>query len=217
MGKKAIKARRLINNNDVFADIVNLAFALKLGAGNFTRVKPEDLEDAKVWSDYEGPDGMREQYRDVAKFWKAAGVIICLLGIENQTGIDPDMPLRVFGYEGGEYHWQLTQEGMELFPVLTIVLYFGTKRRWRKNKTLFERLNVPEELRPLLNDCRLNVIELAWLTEEEAALCTSDIKIVIDYLRQVRLNKDYVPSAELLEHVHPKFLKYITISMCNFL
>ena len=86
--------------------------------------------------------------------------------------------------------------------MLTIVLYFGTEWRWRNNKTLFERLNVPEELRPLMNDCHVNVIELAWLTEEEAALCTSDIKVVIDYLRQVRLNNDYVPSAEVLRHVY---------------
>ena len=31
--------------------------------------------------------------------------------LENQTAVDPNMPLRVLGYEGGDYRWQLTQKG----------------------------------------------------------------------------------------------------------
>ena len=37
--------------------------------------------------------------------------VICLLGLENQMAIDPDMPLHLFGYEGGDYRLQLTRKG----------------------------------------------------------------------------------------------------------
>ena len=35
------------------------------------------------------------QERDVSKFWKRGNIRICLYGLENQTAIDVDMPLRV--------------------------------------------------------------------------------------------------------------------------
>ena len=47
-GRPANVIEQQYNRNDVFADIVNLALALKLKGRNFTRVKPEDLEDATI-------------------------------------------------------------------------------------------------------------------------------------------------------------------------
>ena len=201
MGKKAILERRLEHHNDVFADIVNASIAILLKHRRFRKVRPQDLQEAKIWADYESVNDIHEEYRDLAKFWTLKKIVICLLGLENQTKIDPEMSLRTIGYEGGDYRWQLTQEGMEFYPVLTIVIYFGTERRWKKNRTLFERLKPPAALRPLLNDCHVNVVELAWLTDEEAALFKSDFRVVADYLRQVRKNKNYVPSPQVLKHV----------------
>ena len=66
--------------------------------------------------------------------------------------------------------------------IITIVLYFGTEERWTNNKTLYERLNVPDDLKQIVNDCRINVFELAWLTEEQEALFKSDFKHVVHYL-----------------------------------
>ena len=88
------------------------------------------------------------------------------------------------------------------YPVVTIVLYFGTKRRWPKNRrSLRALLNANDPLLPLVNDCRVHVIELAWLTEEQAARFVSDFRIVVDYLRQTRLNRDFVPSEQMMVHV----------------
>ena len=47
------------------------------------------------------------------------------IGFENQTASDPNMPLRVMGYDGAEYRAQLLGNSENLYPVVTLVLYFG--------------------------------------------------------------------------------------------
>ena len=111
------------------------------------------------------------------------------------------MPLRVFGYEGGDYRLQLTRKGVKRYPVLTLVLYFGTERRRPEERTLFERLRVADALRPFLNDCRMNVLEVAWLTDEETSVFTSDFWFAGDYFRQIRQNGRYVGTSQVARKV----------------
>ena len=186
MGNKDIAEKSLEWLPDIFADIVNTYFALH---GIKRVVQPHELMDTKERSVYVSRGDLRDQERDVVKLWTRGKTIICLTGLENQTEIDPYMTFRVFGYEGGDYRYQLTQKGAR-YPVITIILYFGTEERWTANRTLYERLNVPDDLKPLVNDCRINVFELAWLTEEQEALFKSDFKHVVHYLRQVRIGKE---------------------------
>ena len=186
MGNKDIAEKSLEWLPDIFADIVNAYFAIH---GIKRVVQPHELMDTKERSVYVSSGDLRDQERDVVKIWTRAEAIICLMGFENQTDIDPYMTFRVFGYEGGDYRYQLTQKGAR-YPVITIVLYFGTEERWTNNKTLYERLNVPDDLKQIVNDCRINVFELAWLTEEQEALFKSDFKHVVHYLRQVRIGKE---------------------------
>ena len=185
MSDKDITERRLESNNDVFADILNAWFTI-VGSGHVGKVEPDDLQDTAARTMYKANDELHEQERDIVKLWRSGEAVICLVGIEDQTDADANMPLRVFGYEGGDYRWQLTQKGMKPYPVMTLVLYFGTEERWTAPRTLFERLKVPDALRPFMNDCRVNVLELAWLADDEAACFKSDFRIVVDYLRQIR-------------------------------
>ena len=53
---------------------------------------------------------------------------IFLLGIENQTKYDKDMPLRVIAYDGAGYRAELLQDQKERYPVVTLVLNFGSTR-----------------------------------------------------------------------------------------
>ena len=186
MGDRDISEKALEWLPDIFADIVNAYFAIH---GIKRVVQPHELMDTKERSVYVSSGDLRDQERDVVKLWTRGETIICLTGFENQTEIDPYMTFRVFGYEGGDYRYQLTQKGAR-YPVFTIVLYFGIEERWTANRTLYERLNVPDDLKPLVNDCHINVFELAWLTEEQEALFKSDFKHVVHYLRQVRIGKE---------------------------
>ena len=186
MGDKDIAEKALEWMPDIFADIVNAYFAIQ---GIKRTVQPHELMDTKERSVYVSSGDLRDQERDVVKLWTTGEAVICLMGFENQTDVDPYMSFRVFGYEGGDYRYQLTQKGAR-YPVITIVLYLGTDERWAANKTLYERLNVPDDLKKVVNDCRVNVFELAWLSGLEEQLFKSDFKHVVHYLRQVRIGKE---------------------------
>ncbi len=77
-------------------------------------------------------------------------------------------------------------------PVLTIVLYFG-KEHWDKHLRLKELLEIPEEMDPLINDYKINVFEVAWLTDDQIKMFHSDFRIVAKFFSEKRKNPEYVP------------------------
>lgn len=194
---------------DVFADIVNVL----LFHGERV-VKEADLTEGTPRSVYKADDQMlHEQERDVAKYWNNGTIRIAFYGLENQTEPDQDMPLRLMGYDGVAYRSQLLQDEEKdengkkrkkvkpRYPVVTLVLYFGYKKPWDKPKNLLKCMNVPEPLLPFVNDYRANIFEIAYLTEEQAAMFTSDFRIVADYFIQKRKNKEYQPPDIEMKHV----------------
>ena len=123
------------------------------------------------------------------------------IGFENQTASDPNMPLRVMGYDGAEYRAQLLGNSENLYPVVTLVLYFGHDKPWNGPLSLKERLNIPKEFEPYVNDYKINLFQIAYLTHEQVELFQSDFKVVADYFVQKRENGDYIPSSQDLTHV----------------
>ena len=123
MGEKDTSERTLEEYNDVFADIVNVL----LFHGE-RRVSEDALEDVQSFSQYKADDRkLHEQERDVAKIWKNTEFRIALFGVEDQTDPDPDMPLRIMGYDGAGYRSQLLNGKKDRYPVVSLVLYFGTQ------------------------------------------------------------------------------------------
>ena len=111
------------------------------------------------------------------------------------------MPLRVMGYDGAEYRAQLLGDSENLYPVVTLVLYFGHDKPWNGPLSLKERLNIPKEFEPYINDYKINLFQIAYLTHEQVELFRSDFKVVADYFVQKRENGDYIPSSQDLTHV----------------
>ena len=66
---------------------------------------------------------------------------------------------------------------------------------------MMESMEVPRELLPYVNDYHMNLFEIAWLSDDQVSMFTSDFWIVADYFVQMRKNKDYVPSKHTIEHV----------------
>lgn len=80
---------------------------------------------------------IHEQERDVSKFWKNGEIRISVLGFENQTVQDCNMPIRVMSYDGASYKQQLLEKKLKRkYPVVTLVLYFGTDTKWTAPKRL---------------------------------------------------------------------------------
>ena len=198
MAEKDITEKNLEALNDVFADIVNVL--LFKGEQVITE---KDLEADTTKSMFKADGKIHEQERDVSKFWKNGEIRISILGIENQTAQDSDMPLRVISYDGASYKQQLLDKNQKKrYPVATLVLYFGTEEKWSKAKHLYDCFEVPEKLKPFVNDYKINVFNIAFLSPKTIAMFKSDFKIIAEYFRAKRLNQKYKGSKEKLKHAN---------------
>ena len=212
MAEKDITEKNLEALNDVFADIVNVL----LFKGEQV-INEKDLEADTTKSMFKADGKIHEQERDVSKFWKNGEIRISILGIENQTAQDSDMPLRVISYDGASYKQQLLDKKQKKrYPVATLVLYFGTEEKWSKAKHLYDCFEVPEKLKPFVNDYKINVFNIAFLSPKTIAMFKSDFKIIAEYFRTRRLNQKYKGSKEKLKHANETLKMFSALTGDNF-
>ena len=198
MNGKDITQKMLERYNDVFADIVNVLLF------NGRKIVDEDaLIDTPVDSALKLDGEIHSQYRDVAKYWKNSQINIALFGLENQTVPDKLMPMRVIGYDGAEYKKQVLEENRykKKYPVITLVLYMGYDRNWKYSNSLLDLLEVDDNLRPYVNDYKINIFEIAFLDREKINLFKSDFRMLADYLYQMRTTNSYKGDESDVKHV----------------
>ena len=157
-----------------FADVVNgVLFHGK------EVVKPEELKEAdSVIATILEQNRSHKVICDKVRRWK--GRFFSLLVLENQSYVDYRMVLRtmraeVIGYEKQrkKAYLRAMRKGEELSddeflsemlkrqrlaPVITIVLYMG-KRPWDGARSLYELLEMEEELKPFISDHKLNLYD----------------------------------------------------------
>ena len=198
MQSKDITEKMLEKYNDVFADILNV---LLFAGGDV--VDESALTDALPMSMLKIDGRVRTQERDIAKYWRKNKINVALFGLENQTVPNKLMPLRVFGYDGAEYVKQSRKENSDRakYPVITLVLYLGYEKRWNYPKRLFDVLDIDKDIRPYVNDFKINLFEIAYLEREKIDLFKSDFRILADYLYQMRKNRDYIADKTNIGHV----------------
>ena len=198
MKDKDITQKVLEKYNDVFADILNV-----LLFNGRDVVEESTLIDALPMSMLKIDGRVRSQERDIAKYWRKSKINVALFGLENQTTPNKLMPLRVLGYDGAEYVKQSRKENIDKakYPVITLVLYLGYEKEWKYPKTLFEVLDIDEDIKPYVNDFKINLFEIAYLDKEKINLFKSDFRILADYLYQMRINRDYIADETTIEHV----------------
>ena len=158
--KKDTAEKRLEACNDVFADIFdNLLF------GGQQVIVEEDIKDWPTESFTRKVDGsLRQGHRDIIKDCGKLGRYRLICGIENQTDIDNTMPERVMGYDYAAYEEQIREvceqnekagspayakrlhDGQKLAPVITAVLYYGTKEEWKCPRRLHDMLDFQEDI-----------------------------------------------------------------------
>ena len=216
MAEKDITEKMLEDHNDVFSDIMNVFLF-----GGKQVIKAESLQMAQISSAYHDQNELHQQDRDTAKFWKQENVNLSLLGIENQSTVDPDMPLRIIGYDGASYRGQLytlkNKKGQfvrnknQRYPVVSLVLYFG-KNPWNKPKKLSEAVNIPTPLAKFVNDYTINVMDVRRLSRKTVDQFSSDFKIVADYFWQLENKGEYKGNEDQITHLEEilNFFQYAT-------
>ena len=199
MQEKDITQKMLEQFNDVFSDIVNVL----LFDGKDV-VDEDSLIDTPTKSMMKIDGKVHSQDRDVAKYWQNSRINIALFGFENQTVPDKLMPLRVISYDGIEYGRQTKKRYRykTKYPVITLVLYLGYKKRWNYPINILDIVKVDDRLKPFVNDYKINLFEIAYLDDEKTALFKSDFRILVDYLHQIRTNNSYNPKDYTIKHIN---------------
>lgn len=211
---------------DVFADIINV-----LVYHGDRQVKAENLMGGPTASQYKSAFGQyHERHRDVCKQDIRGKKHYAIWGLENQTAVDRLMPVRCMLYDAAMYLWSASQiqaknkqdgneakytEGIRkdqtLWPVATIVLYFGTKA-WDGPETLWELIDIPEVLKPVIPNYHINLVQVAFLEEDVIQKFTSDFRVIAEFFRAKRLGKTqeimynnkqkWIHVAEMMEFFH---------------
>ena len=195
MGEKDLTQKILLNYKDVFADVCN-ALIFK---GKFT-ILPEDLEDANPDIPHLHPDGKaHEVLRDVVKTYKPLNIKVAILGIENQTTVDAKMVFRDYRYRALDYCRQSETDDY-IVPVITAVCFYDHTKHWTAGTSLKENLKIPKGLEDFVQDYKIQVIEVAWLSDEERAMLKSDFKLVADALHELRTTNKIHGSKQRVTH-----------------
>ena len=194
-------------NNQRFADLFNTV----LFEGN-PILKPSDLKevDTDVSSiiKFNNHADTVQRILDVVRK-TAYGIDFIIWSLENQEKIHYAMPLRhmiadslIYLKEYNEIaaknrkdgHYDTADEflsglkkGDRLHPVISICIYYG-KEDWDGPFTLVDMLIMPEYLKPLISDYKMNLIQVR--KSEELCFKNQDINNLFELIRSI-YNKDY--------------------------
>ena len=190
---------------DVEADIINV-----LIYDGKQIVKPEELRTTNIQSQYKASDDvLHEEERDILKEWTKGKDYKVFFGIENQTTKDRKMPLRVIAYDGASYRSQMLKKNQKDFcKVITLVLHFGN-RRWEGDKELQEIIKKQSGEEEWFQNYKLNVVDIAYLTEKQIKMFRSDFGIIADYFVKRRKGYKTIENHQPIKHVDEvlKFMK----------
>ena len=143
-------------------------------------MSPEELEiEDSVMVSFRSEIAGKKVICDKVRKWRGRYVSIFVL--ENQSYVDYRMVLRVMeaeviGYDnqrkemnrrnqeegikltGDEYPSGMKKE-QKLVPIITLVLYMGQDKLWDGARSLYEMLELEDELKPFVNDFKLNLFD----------------------------------------------------------
>lgn len=175
MGQKDLYESDFYEDKVRFADVFNGV----LFEGNEV-VKPEELEEIdSVQVSLQNRKTGKKVICDKIRKWK--GKYVSIMVLENQSYVDYGMVFRVMETEaigygkqrkerflakrrvkekfGSEEYLSQMKKGDKFTPIITLVLYLGKDKMWDGETSLHGMLELEEELRPYVNDFKLNLFD----------------------------------------------------------
>ena len=151
--EKDIATKQFFRVNERFADLINGT----LYEGKQV-VDAYELEEIDTELNEKIKHAQTEhRRRDCIKRCKKDGVVYALYGAEYQSTVDETMPIRIMEYDALTY-LKMHETEKKLHPIVTVCLYTGEKK-WDKPMSLFEMMEVPQEMKELVQDYRINVVQ----------------------------------------------------------
>ena len=154
-----------------------------------------------------------------------------ILGIENQSKIDYKMVIRVMGYDYFTYNDQIediensTKNGKikvgkgfgkktKLIPVITLVIYYGTKK-WDGAKDLYSLLDINnEELKKYIPNYFINLIEPYNMTDDDINKLNYNNQAVFELIKysndKDKMYELYHTKYSRLDHIPGRLINEVT-------
>lgn len=173
MGQKDLAQSDYFNDKVRFADACNgILFQGK------EIIRPEELQETDAEMVYREEEKRRKIIPDIVRMWK--GIYIAILSVENQTKVDYKMIFRIMKAEAVNYERQWDEREKEyrrvgllhekaklcwvgkdekFIPVITIVIYYGTDKKWDGVTCLYDMLDMDKELEPYISNYRMNLLD----------------------------------------------------------
>lgn len=175
MGQQDLYQSDFYEDKGRFADVFN---GILFGGKEI--MKPEELEpEDSVIVGMEKKRNLKKVICDKIRRWK--GRYVSIMVLENQSYVDYRMVFRVMeseviGYEKQRKEIYLEQQrrnvkvnsheylsgmkkGQKYIPIITLVLYVGKNKLWDGAKSLYEMLELDAEIKPFVNDFKLNLFD----------------------------------------------------------
>ena len=224
MGKKDIITKEYIEAPEVFADPFNYLLYGGKQVIDPKKLRPLDTTlVATPPYGADGAVLPVKRVRDGLKCLAAMeddGSAYLLLGIENQSEVHYSMPVRDMLYDALQYVKQVEEairsrkknknsdmkissgeylsgfhKDDKLVPVITLVLYFGSKK-WDAPMSLHEMLAVQDEkILSFVPDYRINLIAPAEMTDKKIKKLSTDLRevlLAIKYEKNIKKLFEYV-------------------------
>ena len=228
MSDKDAVTKKYMQDNKIFAD----AFNFYLYGGEQVII-PENLiplDTAVIAELFKGndPPVMIQKYRDILKALTAktdGKMIYLILGMENQSVINPVMPVKTMEYDVLQYSGQIAQiaerhrknkdkpgsagEFMSgfyktdrLIPVITLTVYFGADE-WNAPLDLYGMMDVDETVRRYVDNYHVHLISPASIPDEDFSKFATELSAVLKF---IKCSADKNKMTELI-HTDPAYKK----------
>lgn len=204
--KNKVKPDAILKNfwrdNARFANLFNAILFDGENVIDLEELKEVDTDLSAVLK-FNGHADTLQKILDVVKK-SAYGVDFVILGLENQQHIHYGMPLRIMlgdtlGYvkeyqeiakkNKTEGNWKGTEEFLSgfckedrLHPMVTVCIYYG-ENAWDGPMTLKDMLNIPKKLRFVVNDYKMNLIQVR--DSERFHFTNPDVQTVFEVSRNI--------------------------------
>lgn len=213
MGQKDLAEKSLLQLPEVFADVINVL----IGEGK-TLIREDQLLEAETELQYYDPDKSKNRVRipDVSR-WIVAKNSKLRVNIQNETGVDGMILLRIAGHDGGHYSSLYHRKAERIPGVLTIVLYYGFEQRWSGKRSIKEIIAAPDWSKEYIDDGILKIYEIAYLDRRVIDRFQSDFWFLADYLWQARHKKsDDKNSKYEIPDRNMRYPHYVLQLLCAF-
>lgn len=175
MGQMDMYQSDFYEDKSRFADVFN---GILFGGKEVMKSEELENEDSVIVSTGKSKN-LKKVICDKIRRWK--GRYVSILVLENQSYVDYRMVLRVMGSEVIGYEKQRKEKyleqqrkndkfnpqeylsgmkkGQKYIPIITLVLYLGKDKLWDGPRSLYEMLELDEEIKPFVNDFKLNLFD----------------------------------------------------------